>query len=1296
MEKKYKWLEAADFYEKALDLALKMEDFLKTAKLSEQLAFCFFRAALQAQTNEEFKRRMKLTIRTYEKAVKLFEMVEKDGKRAKINHSKAMVAYSSFWLAKNPSKKKDLLDEWWKLEIEALKDYEEAGDHLSVGRICNNLSEGSAQRINFASDWLKLEKRIEEGFSYGEKAIMVLAKVGEEHELATAYCWTSFCYVVALWYRVMEDRRGEFGKKCLNYSRKALTLSKKTGDAYLIGHSNMSAGLAEWGFVGNPFSALDFFKEARKHGVIAKDNFLIGIASVWMTFNNNHVMNLEEDPDKQREGFKKSKKFAQDAIHHFRIVVGYPYFPFAYDVYSRSIMSLALIETNPVVKSNLLEKAVKVARKGLEDSERWVYTNPSIMILEVLTFFVVVLYRLSEMEMKINEKKQLLEEASKYTEKEFNIRQRLSPFDYWNNSHNLKNRALIQAKLAKIETKQERKQKLLQKAVSAMEECLKLVEKDIKDIPPGWKNRYVGSYYCWYGGTLEQLYLLTKDKKILNRAIEVYQNAIETYSKVELKTREAESHWQIAKLQNLLGDNLEAARNYESAAENYKLAAEKIPQLKEFYQDYSDYMQAWSQIEQARHNHSIEEYEKAKEYYEKAARLHETCEPWSYLASNYLAWSIVEEAEGLSRKENTQQAKEAFQRAYQHFGESEKSIKQKIKEITSIDEKEMTQRLLKTSDLRSKYCQARVLLEEAKLLDRKGKYLQSSKNYGKAAEKIESIIEQIDTESERKELKIIAVLCRAWQKMANAEETTSSQAYLEAAQLFDQAKELSVTKKTSLWALGNSSFCRGLAAENKFQNTLEKSFNSKANKYMKNASSYYKEAGFHNAYEFAKATQRLFDAYLYMNSAEDEVDPEKKTKFYQLSEQLLQIAAGSFIKAKQPEKTSEVQRILSTVREEKALATSLNQVMRAPSIASSTLSFVAPTPTSEVSAGLEQFEHANIQANLVTHVKQVKVRESFCLSVEFVNAGKEPALLTRIEELIPRDFVVVKKPEIYRLEDTCLNMKGKQLAPLKLVEAKLVLQPSRKGVYQLKPKVHYLNEIGQKKSLILKSIEIKVEEVVLADRVSTGTKELDSLLLGGIPENYAIVLTGPPNDEREQIIKNFLKAGTKQNQPTFYVTTQATSPNNLLEKSSLHLFLCNPKPKTQVPNRPNITKLKGKTNLTNLNIALFKTYRNITSNKLRICNEIVSDVLLDYGAKTTRKWIAEMITDLTSKGFTILAVINPLMHTSEELNVVLDLFDGEIRITQTKDALECKKFIQVEKLRNQDYIKNPICLTKQA
>jgi KaiC/GvpD/RAD55 family RecA-like ATPase len=238
-----------------------------------------------------------------------------------------------------------------------------------------------------------------------------------------------------------------------------------------------------------------------------------------------------------------------------------------------------------------------------------------------------------------------------------------------------------------------------------------------------------------------------------------------------------------------------------------------------------------------------------------------------------------------------------------------------------------------------------------------------------------------------------------------------------------------------------------------------------------------------------------------------------------------------------------------------------------------------------------------------------------------------------------------------------------------------------------------LDEVGQNKSLQLKTVEIKVEEVVLEDRISTGTEELDSLLLGGIPKEYAVVLTSSPCDERELIVKNFLEAGTKEC-ITFYVTTEAAELERLLKNPNFFLFLCNPKPKNEIPDLPKAYKLQSKADITNLGIALTKAYRSIDqsiANK-RVCIDILSDVLVKHGTNTTREWISGLITDLGAKGFTILGLLDPRMHDSKDSFAIINLFDGEISILQSDDPLDCKKSIHVKKLRNQDYIKNPICL----
>jgi KaiC/GvpD/RAD55 family RecA-like ATPase/tetratricopeptide (TPR) repeat protein len=1293
LEKKYEWLEAIEFYQKAITQPLGTQDFFVAAELQEKIGYCYFRTALQAQQSEQNKKRMKQAVKAYEDSVEFFEKSTTQWSQAKIIHNKGWILFLRSWLENDFQKKKELLDEWWKLETNNFNIYDELENPISSGEILNDLLELSAvDRFFFTTDNKELKEVTMECIRIGEKAIQILSTENNIHELARAYCWTGWYYTLGIRLVVFENKKEEFGKQGLDYSKEAIKLSQKDGDAWLIGWSNNVASNSTLIYEDNLNLSEEYNEVFIKQGRIAKDNYML---SVGLTDKANRIYHRAiavEDPDKQREGFKKVLQYNEES-KNFADLSNY----FIARIASRNNIlgdmgNLAAFETNLETKNNLFRNILRVAKENLKIApEGFRFTVYALNSLSNASF------KLSETLANIDEKHESLNNALNYKEKVISYHERFADYQYLWRSNFYGEKAGILLALAKIEEDNEKKSDLLESAILTMNKCLNLLEKGAKKSSQEHMLVFYGKNQYVAGRILCQLYALTRKEHLLNKANELFDKAIENYKMLKLLSNLAESYWQKALIHNQLSEHLESAKNYRSAAEAYLEASEKLPKLKEFYMNHSRYMLAWSEIEQAKYNHSRENYLQAKSHYDKAGRLHVQLDDWNYLSSNYFAWAKVEQAEELSRTEKPQEAIEDFQGAIEYFQKTEINIKTKINENPIAEVKDLLTRILLDSDVRQKYCQARILMEKAKLLGREGKYLDSSISYGKAAQTISAIVDKTDADAEQKELKYIAILCQAWEKMALAEETASSESYMDAAALFEKAKNFCFTKKASLWALGNSSFCKGLAAGIRYKTGMDLKENALAKRYIKDAASSYFEAGFKNASEYAKATQRLFDAYVFMNQAESEVEPEKKAKQYQMAENLLQIAAGSFMKAKQPEKTAQVQLILKTVREEKKLAVSLNEVLHAPAVASTTLSFATPAQTSEVSVGLEQFEHANVQANLVANISEVKVGESFSLSVEFVNAGREPALLMRVEEFVPPDFVVVKKPEIYRIEETCLNMKGKQLAPLKLVEVKLTLQPSKKGKYQLNPRVHYLDEFGQNRSLELKSLEIKVDEVILADRVSTGTKELDSLMLGGIPEGFAVVLTGPPSDERELLIKNFLEAGTNETQITFYVTAEADGLENLLEKPSFILFLCNPKPKAQIPDLPNVYKLGGKTDLTSLGIALTKAYRTIdqSATKKRVCVGILSEVLVNYGAKTTREWISELITNLGSKGFTLLAVINPTMHPPDQANAVLDLFDGEISLIQTEDPLECKKSVRVKKLRNQDYIKNPICLTNK-
>jgi len=243
------------------------------------------------------------------------------------------------------------------------------------------------------------------------------------------------------------------------------------------------------------------------------------------------------------------------------------------------------------------------------------------------------------------------------------------------------------------------------------------------------------------------------------------------------------------------------------------------------------------------------------------------------------------------------------------------------------------------------------------------------------------------------------------------------------------------------------------------------------------AAHHYTEAGFETASNWTKATQRLFDAYVYMRNAESEVDPEKKAKHYQLAEKHLDLAARLYETAGYITKRDETLRHLERVREEKELLITPTEILKAPTIVSATPTISTPTPTNEEAVGLEGFEHANIQANLIIRLREVKVGEDLNLEIELVNAGKKPALLIKTEHVIPEGFEIREKPEIYRVEDSYLNMKGKRLDPLKTEEVKLVLKALNKGTFTLKPRVLYLDETGKYRSHEPEPTTITVKEL---------------------------------------------------------------------------------------------------------------------------------------------------------------------------------------------------------------------------
>lgn len=217
--------------------------------------------------------------------------------------------------------------------------------------------------------------------------------------------------------------------------------------------------------------------------------------------------------------------------------------------------------------------------------------------------------------------------------------------------------------------------------------------------------------------------------------------------------------------------------------------------------------------------------------------------------------------------------------------------------------------------------------------------------------------------------------------------------------------------------------------------------------------------------------------------------------------------------------------------------------------------------------------------------------------------------------------------------------------------------------------------------------------------VTTGNLDLDWLVGGGIPGNYAVALTAPSCDESRLLIDSFLGSGAKKGEVTFYVTIDWSVAKPLTEdyRSSFTLFLCNPQADALVGNAPNTFKLRGVENLTDISIALTSAIRKLDSEgkaPRRICIDLISDVLLQHHAIQTRRWLTALLAELKLKGFTILAVLDPQMHPPEELHAILGLFDGEISIYEKESGKGLRKYLKIKKMSNRRYLNDEILLKK--
>jgi predicted ATPase len=136
------------------------------------------------------------------------------------------------------------------------------------------------------------------------------------------------------------------------------------------------------------------------------------------------------------------------------------------------------------------------------------------------------------------------------------------------------------------------------------------------------------------------------------------------------------------------------------------------------------------------------------------------------------------------------------------------------------------------------------------------------------------------------------------------------------------------------------------------------------------------------------------------------------------------------------------------------------------------------TQPPETTVSPKGHEVIDLQVNIIATPKELKIGESLEMEIELTNTRKEGAIfLTKITEVIPEGFGIAKKPELYRMEGNCLNMKEKRLDPQETEIVKLVLTPKVQGTFHIKPRILYIDANGEEKTNEPKPASITVKEL---------------------------------------------------------------------------------------------------------------------------------------------------------------------------------------------------------------------------
>jgi KaiC/GvpD/RAD55 family RecA-like ATPase len=197
--------------------------------------------------------------------------------------------------------------------------------------------------------------------------------------------------------------------------------------------------------------------------------------------------------------------------------------------------------------------------------------------------------------------------------------------------------------------------------------------------------------------------------------------------------------------------------------------------------------------------------------------------------------------------------------------------------------------------------------------------------------------------------------------------------------------------------------------------------------------------------------------------------------------------------------------------------------------------------------------------------------------------------------------------------------------------------------------------------------------------VPTGVPPLDYLLNGGLPAGTATLLTSPACDERDMILRRVIETGINSGGECLYLGKDASKVEDLIASAPLKLKVVVTRGDARAVGQSNV-KVTG-VDLSTINIDLMALLQGApTEASKRLCIDLLDDLLLLHKSALTRRWLTQLLPRVKGLGYTVLATLNSQMHSSADLQAIVELFEGHIQLTEKAVNDKSRMVLRVQKM----------------